>query len=102
MPFLETVEGCATGLTSGASDNVLSQMNNWTIGSVVVASTGCVGSVALTTTALPGQMLALGALATTLGVAGYRVDQGLPIIPMGDKQEKQEPAKVVETTATAA
>ena len=102
MPFLETVEGSATGLTSGASDNALSQMNNWTLAAVAVGATGGIGSVALTTAALPGQMLALAAVATTLGVAGYRVDQGLPIIPMGDKQEQQESAKVVETTATAA
>lgn len=102
MPFLETVEGSATGLTSGASDNALSQCNNWTMAAVAVGAAGGVGSVALTTAVLPGQMLALGAVGGALAVAGHRVDQGLPIIPMGDKQEKQEPAKVVETTATAA
>ena len=102
MPFLETVEGSATGLTSGASDNALSHMNNLTLLAVGVGATGCIGSVALTTAVLPGQMLALGAVGGALAVAGHRVDQGLPIIPKGDKQEKQEPVKVVETTATAA
>tara|TARA_B100002052_G_scaffold278233_1_gene284382 strand:+ start:52 stop:360 length:309 start_codon:yes stop_codon:yes gene_type:complete len=102
MPFLETVEGCATGLTSGASENFLKDMNNYTVGSCAVGATGVIGAVALTTSALTVEMLGLATLATALGVAGHRVDQGLPVIPKFDKQEKQEPAKVVETTATAA
>ena len=104
MPCINLPEtGASADVTSGASDNALSQMNNWTIAALAVGATGGVGSVALTTAALPGQMLTLGAIGGALAYAGHRVDQDLPIIPKGEKQEEKKPEpKIVETTATAA
>mgnify|MGYP003321802883 CR=1 FL=1 len=103
MPCINLPEtGASADVTSGASDNALSQLNNWTIAALAVGATGGVGSVALTTAALPGQMLSLGAIGGALAYAGHRVDQDLPIIPKGDKQQVKSEPKIVETTATAA
>ena len=103
MPCINLPEtGASAEVTSGASDNALSQLNNWTIAALAVGATGGVGSVALTTAALPGQMLSLGAIGGALAYAGHRVDQDLPIIPKGDKQQVKSEPKIVETTATAA
>lgn len=103
MPCINLPEtGASAAVTSGASDNALSQLNNWTIAALAVGATGGVGSVALTTAALPGQMLSLGAIGGALAYAGHRVDQNLPIIPKGDKQQVKSEPKIVETTATAA
>ena len=103
MPCINLPEtGASADVTSGASDNALSGMNNWTIAALAVGATGGVGSVALTTAVLPAQMLTLGAVGGALAYAGHRVDQGLPIIAKGEKQEEKPAPKVVETTATAA
>ena len=103
MPCINLPEtGASADVTSGASDNALSQLNNWTIAALAVGATGGVGSVALTTAALPGQMLSLGAIGGALAYAGHRVDQDLPIIPKGEKQQVKSEPKIVETTATAA